>query len=128
MALLPQPSFLAPRTLRPRSCAIALILPLLLLFADIRNASADHNVHVWAAGADERNLLGGRWAAFSTPSCHVSATTVSDVNRLPGEKAISIHARQQGTMPCGLWMHLFNDSVSPKAADIPRTDAYLIFW
>jgi hypothetical protein len=128
MALLPQPSFLAPRTLRPRSCAIALILPLLLLFGDIRNASADHNVHVWAAGADERNLLGGRWAAFSTPSCHVSATTVSDVNRLPGEKAISIHARQQGTKPCGLWMHLFNDSVSPKVADIPRTDGYLIFW
>ena len=129
MHLSRQRSFvLEPRTLRLRSCAIALILPLLLLLSDVRNASADYNVHVWAAGADERNLLGGRWAAFGTPSCHVSATTVSDENRLPGEKAISIHARQQGTKPCGLWMHLFNDSVSRKAIYILRSDGYLTFW
>jgi len=121
-------AFGSERVRRARLRVLELAILLLLLLGNIENATADKNVQIWGPGAGGRNLLGGKWGEFSSSSCQASAMAVPEVGRMPGDKAIRIHARQQGTKPCGVWMHLFNENASAKSPDIPGASAYLAFW
>jgi len=113
-------------SLRVRLRFLKLAILLLFVVGHIENAAADNNVQIWGPGASEYDLLGGKWGEFSDSSCQASVTAAPEPNR-PG-KAIKIRARQQGTKPCGLWMHLFKENASAKSPEIPPASGYLTFW
>jgi len=73
-------------------------------------------------------LLGGNWSAFNAAGCEASAAAVPDIYHQPGGKRIRIGVPQQGTRPCGLWTHLFNENASARARGCRAVGPYLIFW